>query len=421
MSFLNYIIQKETRSDNNCCNNNGWNTVSPYADSLLFGQYGKKSALGLSAFFAACNLISNSIAMMPVEVKQYKDGERTTIPNHKLAQLFYQMRLPKFNLIKMLVEDIILKGNAYLYIRRDQVGEPVGLTYLRPGQVTIDYNELSDVIRYQVTTNNKVTKKIIPADDMIHLFLHSNNGYSGQSILTYGSRVIDLANSTDSAAQEYFDSGCSIKGILQFKTRVPNDQKEKIRANWNQVHGSGGGASGLAVLEGDSEFLPVSQNTKESQMLETREFNITEVARLFNISPVLLGDLTHSSYNDIEAANTEFVSHTLLPWVEMFQNELSRKLMTRHKNMTINIDETVLLKGKMLDLANYITTLVKGGIITTNEGREILGLNKMENADKLFVAFTDINQNTINGTADNKTTTDEPLSNEPEDSSSNNK
>jgi dsDNA-binding SOS-regulon protein len=88
--------------------------------------------------------------------------------------------------------------------------------------------------------------------------------------------------------------------------------------------------------------------------------------------------------------------------------------------MTINIDETVLLKGKMLDLANYITTLVKGGIITTNEGREILGLNKMENADKLFVAFTDINQNTINGASDNKTT-DEPLSNEPKDSSSNNK
>ena len=408
-NFLSYFTPKVETRDANCgCES----SYSPFADALLFGSYGKKNAMGLSAFFAATNLISNSLGLLPVIVGQEKDGARNVLQNHKIAQLFYNMRMTKFNVIKMLVTDIILKGNAFMYVKRDQVGEPVGLTYLRPGQVTVEYNELKDEVRYQVTTNNNVTKKVIPEQDMIHLFMYSNNGYSGQSILSYGSRVIDLSNSSESAAADYFDSGCNIKGMLQFDSRVPDEQKAKIRANWSQVHGQGG--SGLAVLEGASKYIPVSQNTKDSQMVETRMFNITEIARLFNINPVLLGDLSHSSYNDIEAASQEFLLHTLLPWIEMMENQFNKKLMTRHRNQYIAMDENVLLRAKKNDQANYLKTLVDGGIMTRNEARHELDLNAMEGCDELVIPYTNIADNTIGG--DSETEPEQPET-EPEDSS----
>ena len=130
-------------------------------------------------------------------------------------------------------------------------------------------------------------------------------------------------------------------------------------------------------------------------MLETRRFNVTEIARWFNINPILLGDLSHTSYSDIEQANIEFVQHTLLPWIEMLQNELTRKLIVNRKRY-IDLDENVLLKSNKTNQANFCKTLVSAGIMTANEARAQLGLNQMEGADDLVIPFTKISDNKIN-------------------------
>ena len=391
--FKTKTLRQELESRNRSCD-----TSSNISTSLLFGGYTKKNAIGLSAFFAATNLISNSIALMPISENQLNDNKRTVVENSNITPLFYNMFLTKFNVLKKIVEDVILKGNAYLYITRDEAGHPKSLTYLRPSQVAIQYNELTQDLYYLVTSSNKVSKKILDKD-MCHFVMHSNDGVNGLSILSYATRTIDSANATEQSAKQFFDGGCSINGIIRLKNPLVSDkQRNEIRQNWAQIHG-GDNCSGIAVLSGVEDFTPITSDPNKSQMLETRRFNVTEIARWFNINPILLGDLSHTSYSDIEQANIEFVQHTLLPWIEMLQNELTRKLIVNRKRY-IDLDENTLLKSNKTNMANYCKTLVSGGIMTPNEARIQIGLNPMEGADDLVIPFTKISDNKINTSND---------------------
>ena len=395
MSFLLKRFKTKTLRQELEARNCSCDTSNNISASLLFGGYTKKNAIGLSAFFSATNLISNSIALMPVSENQLNDNKRTVVENSNITPLFYNMFLTKFNVFKKIVEDVILKGNGYLYINRDEAGHPKSLTYLRPSQVAIQYNELTQDLYYLVTSSNKVTKKKILDKDMCHFVMHSNDGVNGLSILSYATRTIDSANATEQSAKQFFDSGCSINGIVRLKNPIVSDkQRNDIRQNWSQIHG-GDNCSGVCVLSGVEDFTPITSDPNKSQMLETRRFNITEVARWFNINPILLGDLSHTAYNDIEAANIEFVQHTLLPWIEMIQNELTRKLIVNKKRY-IDLDENVLLKSNKTNMANYCKTLVTGGIMTPNEARAQLGLNPMDGCDRLIIAYSKIDDNTIN-------------------------
>ena len=395
MSFLLKRFKTKTLRQELEARNCSCDTSNNISASLLFGGYTKKNAIGLSAFFSATNLISNSIALMPVSENQLNDNKRTVVENSNITPLFYNMFLTKFNVFKKIVEDVILKGNAYLYINRDEAGHPKALTYLRPSQVAIQYNELTQDLYYLVTSSNKVTKKKILDKDMCHFVMHSNDGVNGLSIISYATRTIDSANATEQSAKQFFDSGCSINGIVRLKNPIVSDkQRNEIRQNWSQIHG-GDNCSGVCVLSGVEDFTPITSDPNKSQMLETRRFNITEVARWFNINPILLGDLSHTAYNDIEAANIEFVQHTLLPWIEMIQNELTRKLIVNKKRY-IDLDENVLLKSNKTNMANFCKTLVTGGIMTPNEARAQLGLNPMDGCDRLIIAYSKIDDNTIN-------------------------
>lgn len=395
MSFLLKRFKTKTLRQELEARNCSCDTSNNISASLLFGGYTKKNAIGLSAFFSATNLISNSIALMPVSENQLNDNKRTVVENSNITPLFYNMFLTKFNVFKKIVEDVILKGNGYLYINRDEAGHPKALTYLRPSQVAIQYNELTQDLYYLVTSSNKVTKKKILDKDMCHFVMHSNDGVNGLSIISYATRTIDSANATEQSAKQFFDSGCSINGIVRLKNPIVSDkQRNDIRQNWSQIHG-GDNCSGVCVLSGVEDFTPITSDPNKSQMLETRRFNITEVARWFNINPILLGDLSHTSYNDIEAANIEFVQHTLLPWIEMIQNELTRKLIANKKRY-IDLDENVLLKSNKTNMANFCKTLVTGGIMTPNEARAQLGLNPMDGCDRLIIAYSKIDDNTIN-------------------------
>lgn len=406
MSFLLRRFKTKTLRQELESRNCSYDTSSNISTSLLFGGYTKKNAIGLSAFFAATNLISNSIALMPISENQLNDNKRTVVENSNITPLFYNMFLTKFNVLKKIVEDVILKGNAYLYITRDEAGHPKSLTYLRPSQVAIQYNELTQDLYYLVTSSNKVSKKKILDKDMCHFVMHSNDGVNGLSILSYATRTIDSANATEQSAKQFFDGGCSINGIIRLKNPLVSDkQRNEIRQNWSQIHG-GDNCSGIAVLSGVEDFTPITSDPNKSQMLETRRFNVTEIARWFNINPILLGDLSHTSYSDIEQANIEFVQHTLLPWIEMLQNELTRKLIVNRKRY-IDLDENTLLKSNKTNMANYCKTLVSGGIMTPNEARIQIGLNPMEGADDLVIPFTKISDNKINSDGNKTDNNDE--------------
>ena len=162
--------------------------------------------------------------------------------------------------------------------------------------------------------------------------------------------------------------------------------------------------NGTAVLEAGMHYQPITSNSKDAQLLETRLFNVQEIARFFNMSPTLLGDLSKTSYNTLEASQQAFVLNSLMPYVTMLEQELNMKLLSykQRQNLYIDIKESDIIKSDKNSQANYLTTLVNSGLITRNEARKELGFNPIEGGDILTVSYTDINQNTIGGEQENK-------------------
>lgn len=361
------------------------------AASLIFGSYRlDESATTLSAFFAATELISNSVAQLPISVKRETGIDK----NHPINLLFKNGLITKFNLMKNLVTDIIMYGNAYCYIEKADDGTPLSLTYLERGDVTVYYNKNTQDLYYQVV-NHKPGR--VRPENMIHLYKNSINGVQGKSLVSYANQVLQLAKATDKTASKYYSSGCALSGVLTIKG-ARKGAKEAARDAFATTH-SGSSGSGLVILDEDMSYTPISGSASDSQMLEARAFNVEEIARYFNMNPLLLGDTKGASYKSIEEANVEFLSRTLMPYVSLIEDEFNRKLVKPEEQgkVIIDFEEGELLRGDMKSTSEYIQKLVSSGIMTTNEAREMLGLPVKEGCDDLIVAYTKISDNKVSG------------------------
>lgn len=368
--------------------------VSCTSTALPFGTLRNQYApMNISAVYRATELISDSIAMLPIKIKITDKQHKEELETHPLNLAFENKYglLTKYNFMKLVVQSVILKGNGFAYIERADDGTVKGLRFLESDDVNIYYNKQKpDELFYRCT----VIKGKIEPINMIHLVKNSYDGVNGVSLISFANRSIKLANSTENSASNFFDGGCNLSGVLTVQGQLTDKQKNDIRTSWNQAYTNGG--SGLAILQGNMEYKPIQLSSKDSQLLESRSYNVQDIARFFGINPVLLGDLTHSSYASIEAAQQEFLLHTLQPYIVMIEEEFTRKLTKpSEKNIEINLDETAILKTDKAATANYYATLLEKGVICINECRKELGLSPIKGGDIHYIPYTDIAQNTI--------------------------
>jgi HK97 family phage portal protein len=351
----------------------------------------KFDPMQMSSVFSAVNLISNAIAQMPWLIKSLDD--RAVPGGLYLNHLFDNVLQTRFVFIKNLIKDVMIYGNGFAYIQRDRTGTPANMYYLPFGDCTIYYNPLSFNLLYQAP---KVKNGMIEPCDILHFVMNSKDGIQGTGLLHFMAKTLELMGYTDKAALDYFANGMSVQGIIKSNNpnRLTDKQRSDIRKGWNAVEGN------IRVLEGGLDYQQVQSNSREAELTSNRLFNIQDVARFFNINPVLLGDLSKMAYNTIEQANLEFVSHTLAPYIYMMEQEINRKLIMPDDKVKfcIDIDEESIIKSDKQSHANYLSTLVNNGIMTRNEARYRLDLPDVEGGDELVIPYTDIEQNTVTET-----------------------
>ena len=232
--------------------------------------------------------------------------------------------------------------------------------------------------------------------DMIHLVKNSYDGVNGLSVLSYAARTLKTSNATEQSAMSFFDNGCNLGGIIKVQGQLTGKQKDDIRASWAQAYANGG--RGVAVLQGNMDYQNIQISSKDAQMIESRQFNVQDIARFFGISPVLLGDLSHVSYNTLEAVQQDFLIHCLQAYITMIENEFNRKLLKpSERKLTIILETNEILRTDKAAQANYYSTMLTNGIMSINEVRKELGYNPIEEGDKHIIPFTDLSQNTLNG------------------------
>lgn len=361
----------------------------------FFTNGGNYSAMNLSAVYRAVELISNSIAALPIKILVSDESGRNEATEHPLNYVFSDRNtnnlISRFTLIKLLIQSVLLRGNGFALIQRANDGTPTSLRYLESNDVAINYDKLKNRLYYDVP----LMRKRVEPKDMIHLLMFTYDGVKGLSVLQNATRSLAIAQASENAANNYFSNGGKLDGILKVDGPVSQKQREDIRSAWNETYTANG--SGIAILQGNMNYQAVQLSAKESQMLESRQYSVQDIARFFGISPVLLGDLSKTSFSTLEAVQNDFLVHTLQPYITMIENEFDRKLLKpSESNLSMTLETNEILRTDKAAQSNYYSTLINSGVLSINEVRKEIGYNGIgEDGDKHIIPFTDIQQNTV--------------------------
>lgn len=375
----------------------GLQYISNYGgESLMFnGNAVNQSSMAISAVYRATEIISDNVAILPIILKNINKDHISEVENHNLVEIFNNRtknNISKYTLIKLLIQSVILYGNGFAYIHRDKDGNVIDIEFLNAGEVVINYTQNKN-LTYSVP---RLKKRVEPIN-IIHLVKNSYDGINGKSVISYANRSIQNANLTENQALSFYNSGCNLAGVLTVQGQLSAEQKEQIRSSWNQAYNSNG--SGLAIIPGNMSYQPIQVNASDAQLLESRQFNVQDIARFFGIHPSLLG-VDGATLGSVEQIQQQFVSYTLQPYITMLEEELNRKLLKpSERNLKIKLDTNALIKTDKSATASYYSTLLDKGVMCVNEVRKELGYNKIEGGEKHIIPFTDISQNMINNEA----------------------
>lgn len=393
MNFSDIFFRNKGKKHHNP---NGFQEFDHPTGPLNFGGsgYNDSYAMKLSAVYRCVNCISDAVAQLPLEIykvdkKGFKQKDRKNTA-YSVLNSKPNIRMTRFVFINLLIQSMLLKGNAFAYIIRDVKGNVTQLVYIPTDYVTIiPPKTIFEPVSYSIVG----IQGEIPHTDMIHVINQTIDGVIGISTLHFARHTLGLSYDAEQHASNFFSSGCAIAGFIKSDTSLTPKQKNEIKQGFRDAFGKENGeTNGLAVLEGSLHYEPITINPADAQLLETREFNVVDIARFFGVSPVKIGDLSKSSYSTVEATQLAFLTDTVSPLLEKIEEEFEVKLFPEG-NVDIKFDVSQLLRADRNSLSSYYNSMIQNGVMTINEVRKELDLPCVENGDNNFVQ---VNLQTLN-------------------------
>ena len=330
----------------------------------------------ISTAYACCNIISNAVALLPIKVKKNIDGKMVDIehPLKRVLNLTPNQKYNHFDLFKLLIESLILNGNGYLYIERDERLNVKALQLIDPAFVQPMPQEDGSV-KYIVAGMNTA----VDSQNMIHLFMHCDEMFNGVSLLKYASQTLNAAWDTEDQANKFYKRGAGLLGVLKAAAPLTEQQKVQIAQSWEKsVSRTSGG--GVAILPQGLDFQSISVNPEDAQLLESRQYSVIDICRFFNVSPLKVFDYSHMSYSSLEQVSLSFMQDTILPYAQLIEDEFNRKLFKPSEvgKLYIDFDFASIIGTDKKTEAEYYRTLVTNGLITISEARERLGFAPLD-------------------------------------------
>jgi HK97 family phage portal protein len=346
----------------------------------------RDSSLTFSAVFSCVRVISESIASLPIKVYKVEDDSDkindVSHPVYNLLARYPNSYMTPYTFLDTLMTNLLVEGNAYFYIERDSSARPVSLIPINPQDVKVikhEGNIIYDVKDFEIG---------IMKEDMLHFFNLSFDGYKGVSILKAQNTTIATSIASNDTANSYLGNSSNIGGIIKHPGKLSKEAVERLKGSWNNQYSGSFMAGKTAILEEGMTFDSAAVDLSKYQLIETRRFQIEEIARIFKVPLSLIGHLEKAAnYSSIEALSIDFVRYTLLPYITMIEQELNRKLFreTEFGRFTIDLDTKALLRGDSASRSAYYREMAAIGALSINEIRQMEGFNKVgEEGDELY-------------------------------------
>lgn len=381
MSLISGLFRSRDKPTNST-NGSGYRFL--FGGSNSGKNVNERSAMQMTAVYACVRILSESIAGLPVHLYQYVDsGSKQKALEHPLYRLLHDEPNPEmtsFVFRETLMTHLLLWGNAYAQIIRNGKGQVVALYPLMPNRMSVDRDDKGHLFyQYQMQDSDAPTAKsgtvILKPTDVLHVPGLGFDGLVGYSPIAMAKNAIGLSIATEEYGAKFFANGATPSGILEYPGTVKNP--EAIRESWDAGFGGSSNAHKVAVLEEGMKYTPIAISPNEAQFLETRKFQIDEIARIFRVPPHMVGDLEKSSFSNIEQQSLEFVKYTLEPWIVRWEQSLNRALLTETEKaayfVKFNVDG--LLRGDYQSRMNGYATARQNGWMSANDIRELENLD----------------------------------------------
>ena len=346
----------------------------------------ERSAMQMTAVYSCVRILAEAIAGLPLHLYTYKeDGGKEKAIGHPLYLLLHDEPNPEmssFVFRETLMTHLLLWGNAYAQIIRNGKGEVVALYPLMPNRMTVDRDSSGQLFySYQMNNSDAPTMKagavILKPSDVLHIPGLGFDGLVGYSPIAMAKNAIGLAIATEEYGAKFFANGATPGGLLEYPGTLKDP--DRVRESWNKGFSGSQNAGKVAILEEGMKYTPISIAPEQAQFLETRKFQINEIARIFRVPPHMVGDLEKSSFSNIEQQSLEFVKYTLDPWVVRWEQSLSRALFTpeEKKQYFFKFNVEGLLRGDYQSRMNGYATARQNGWMSANDIRELENLDRI--------------------------------------------
>jgi HK97 family phage portal protein len=356
-----------------------WGTLERY---LAWSFGGGASASGIvvnpqtamqsAAVYSSCKVLCESIGMLPLNLyKKNSDGSRNLMSQHPLQQILHDQPnewQTSVEFWEMMVLMLNLRGNAYAYVNRTRSGRIVELLPLHPDMVRVEMAG-GFKLQYQITLPDGSFKHL-GVGEIFHLRGLTVNGWLGISPIAYARESIGLALATEKFGGQLFRNGAKMGGVLEHPTKLSKEAYDRLKTTFDEAH-SGENAHKTAVLEEGMKFSKVAMTADDSQFLETRKYQRSEIAAIFRVPAHMINDLEKATFSNIEQMSLEFVNFSLMPWLVRIEKSIKRDLFTPQEKIeaTAKFDVSGLLRGDAASRSALYHNGILDGWMTRNEAR----------------------------------------------------
>lgn len=348
-------------------------SILSYVPFTTYTNYNTSNSMKLSTVYRCVNLLSDSVASLPIFPYYFNQNWKYIDENSTLYNLLNVQPNPfqsSYEFKKQIVVHLLLSGSAYVKINRDKNANVTSLVLQNPNAILLQYNKDNTDIQYLDT----ITGSVIDRIDMVHILNQTIDGIRGLSTISYAANTLGFANNIDTNARNFFSNGSNVNGIIspevgvQINDKIAQDIKNKFIAATNVDATSGG----LVVLGGQFKYTPISISPKDAQLIESKKLTELDIARFFSVPPSLIFADGSTKFATAEQEQINFLNSSLTALLEKIESELFRKLYLPAEWNTheLKFDLTNLFRADATTQAAYYTQLYNLGALSTNEIRE---------------------------------------------------
>ncbi|EPR07986.1 phage portal protein [Ruminiclostridium papyrosolvens] len=353
-------------------------TYSYFFGSTTSGKtVNERTAMQTTAVYACVRILAETIASLPLHTYRYTQHGKEKATEHQIYHLLADEPNPEmtsFVFRETLMGHLLLWGNAYAQIIRDGRGKVIALYPLLPNKMTVDRTEKGEL--YYIY-NKEGQSYPLKSYEVLHIPGLGFDGLIGYSPIAMAKNAIGMAIATEEYGAKFFANGANPGGVLEHPGVVKDPAR--VRESWNSVYQGSSNAHRVAVLEEGMKFQSIGIPPEQAQFLETRKFQINEIARIFRIPPHMIGDLEKSSFSNIEQQSLEFVMYTLDPWVVRWEQSIKRVLFSEDekKEYFVKFNVDGLLRGDYQSRMNGYAVGRQNGWLSANDIRELENMNRI--------------------------------------------